>query len=335
MITTDFTDPDRVPEVALDWHRAGRGAVLILVTETWGSAPRRAGAMMAVSAEGGVTGSVAGGCVEGAVVVEALDALAEGRTRHVDYGVSDGDAMAAGLACGGRISLLVAPVGEGGLTATLLEDLVAARAARQAVALIFDEGGGFRLAHPGQRAALDDRFLADRSGIAQDGDTVIICNPAPRLVVVGAVQIAQSLLPMARACGYQPILIDPRGTFAAQARFPGEMIFEDYPDQVMRGPYLPDARTGVVVLAHDPKIDDPALRVALASNAFYIGCLGSTRTHAKRLERLAGAGDLTRLRGPVGLAIGAATPAEIALSILAQMTAKLRGAADLVPDPRT
>lgn len=325
MTATDFTDPDRAPEAALDWHRSGRGAVLIFVTETWGSAPRRVGAMMAVSGDGAMAGSVAGGCVEGAVMTEALEALIQEQVRRIDYGVSDGDAMAAGLACGGRISLLIAPVGDDALGEHLLADLVEARAARRAVALIFD-AQGFRLARPGQDEALDARFRTDRSGIAADEGIAIICNPAPRLIVVGAVQIAQALLPMARACGYQPVLIDPRGAFATEARFPGEVIFEDYPDQVMQGAHLPDARTAVVTLAHDPKIDDPALRVALASPAFYIGCLGSTRTHAKRLERLADAGDPLRLRGPAGLAIGAVTPAEIALSILAQMTAALRGA---------
>ena len=146
-------------------------------------------------------------------------------------------------------------------------------------------------------------------------------------MVVGAVHIAQSLTAMARLCGYTTILIDPRSAFGAEARFPGEVILSDWPDEALAS-LRPDARTAIVTLTHDPKLDDPALAYALRSPAFYVGCLGSKRTHAKRLERLTALGftaaDLTRLHAPVGLDIGARTPAEIALSELAQVTADLR-----------
>lgn len=153
-------------------------------------------------------------------------------------------------------------------------------------------------------------------------------NPPLRMVVIGAVHITQTLVPMAKAAGYQVIVIDPRISFATAQRFPGVELHTDWPDEVMPSMQL-DARTAVVTLTHDPKIDDPALHAALRSPAFYIGCLGSKRTHAGRLERLLAAGfnedDLARIYGPLGLALGARSPAEIALSALAQITARLRG----------
>ncbi len=321
---------DLIPEIALGWHREGRGAVLATVIETWGSAPRQVGAQLAVSGAGEMMGSVSGGCVEAAVVAAAGEALAEGKPRILSFGVADEDAFAVGLACGGQIRVLVEPVAEGavaedGLSAALLADLVAARAARQAVALVTDlESWARRLVPRGAEFA--ERFRSDRSGI-EGADFVAIHNPPLRMLVVGAVHIAQSLVPMARACGYDVVLIDPREAFASVGRFPGENLSHDWPDEAMAAIGL-DARTAVVTLAHDPKLDDPAIRAALGSEAFYLGCLGSTRTHGKRLERLAAAGvaapDLARIHAPVGLGIGARSPAEIAVAIMAQVTARLR-----------
>jgi xanthine dehydrogenase accessory factor len=326
----DRADHDRIPEIALDWHRAGRGAALATVVETWGSAPRQAGSQLAVSGDGAIMGSVSGGCVEGAVVVEAQDAIADGRPRLLTFGVSDETAFEVGLACGGTIRVLVEPVGEGAarLPAALLADLVAARAARAPRAYTVDtETFARRLLAPGDDPGLAARFRADRSGTEPSGAFVAIHNPALRLVVVGAVHIAQALLPMARLAGYDPVLIDPREAFGAAARFPGERVVHDWPDEAMAALGL-DARTAVVTLTHDSKLDDPAIAAALRSDVFYLGCLGSTRTHAKRVERLQAAGFDTaaigRIHAPVGLDIGARTPAEIAVSILAQITQRLR-----------
>uniref|UniRef100_UPI00356A0949 XdhC family protein n=1 Tax=Shimia sp. TaxID=1954381 RepID=UPI00356A0949 len=178
------------PEFALDWHRAGRGAVLATVVETWGSAPRRVGAQMAVSGDGQIEGSVSGGCVEGAVMVEALEALDEGRGRLLEFGVSDGDAFAVGLACGGTIRVLVEPVGAV-MPPAVLEELVAARTARRPVAYLCNaETGGGRLVSEG----FTERFRMDRSGLEADGRFVAIHNPPLRVVVVGAVHIAQALV---------------------------------------------------------------------------------------------------------------------------------------------
>lgn len=321
---------DSIPEIALDWHRQGLGAALATVVETWGSAPRQAGSQLAISGTGEIMGSVSGGCVEGAVVTEALEALQDGKPRLLTFGVSDESAFAVGLACGGTIRILVEPVGdaEPALPASLLADLVAARADRRAVALaVTVEDWSRRLLHPGDDAAADARFRSDRSGMEEDGRFLSIHNPPLRLIVVGAVHIAQALLNIARVCGYDPTLIDPRSAFGSAARFPGETILEDWPDEALAA-LAPDARTAIVTLTHDPKLDDPAIRYAIRSPVFYLGCLGSTKTHAKRVERLTAAGfteqEIARIHAPVGLNIGAKTPAEIAVSVMAQITQALR-----------
>jgi xanthine dehydrogenase accessory factor len=174
----------------------------------------------------------------------------------------------------------------------------------------------------------EERFRTDRSGFYEDGETfVAVHNPPLRLIVVGAVHIAQALVPMAQHLGYDPVVIDPRTAFASEARFPDTALMDAWPDDGVRSLGL-DARTALALLTHDPKLDDPALTEALRSDVFYIGALGSKRTHAARQERMRDAGfsdaDLARIHGPVGLDIGAAGPAEIALSILAEMTQVLR-----------
>jgi len=315
---------DDIPETALRWHREGKGAVLATVVQTWGSAPRRVGSQLAISGAAEIQGSVSGGCVEGAVIVEALEALEEGKARELEFGVSDEDAFAVGLACGGTIRVLVEPVGAV-LPEALLADLVAARAAREPVAYVVDLDRKARSLH---RDGFETRFRMDRSGFEEDSRTfVAIHNPPLRMIVVGAVHIAQALVPMARLAGYDPVVIDPRETFGSAARFPGERVVNDWPDEAVAAEGL-DTRTALVLLTHDPKLDDPALELALRSDCFYIGALGSTRTHAKRVERLGKAGfsadDIARVHGPVGLDIGAAGPSEIAVSILAEVTRVLR-----------
>lgn len=321
---------DLIPEAALAWHRTGKGAALATVVETWGSAPRQAGSQLAISGESDMAGSVSGGCVEGAVVTEALEALQDRKPRLLTFGVNDETAFAAGLACGGTIRMLVEPVGEGAeaLPEALLADLVAARSDRRAVALVTRPEGWTRaLLGAGNDAAVDARLKSDRSGMEEDGRFIAVHNPPLRLIVVGAVHIAQPLLIIARACGYAPSLIDPRGAFGSETRFPGEIILDDWPDEALAA-LQPDARTAIVTLTHDPKLDDPAIHYALRSPAFYLGCLGSKKTHAKRLDRLAEAGftaeEIARIHAPVGLDIGARTPAEIAVSIMAQITEALR-----------
>ncbi len=311
------------PELALEWHRTGRGAALATVVQTWGSAPRRVGAQMVVSGDGQIEGSVSGGCVEGAVLVEAMEAIEKGKGTLLEFGVSDGDAFAVGLACGGTIKVLVEPVGSV-LDEDVLSALVQARENRQPVAYVANsETGGGSLFTEG----FEERFRTDRSGVEEDGRFVAIHNPPLRLVVVGAVHIAQALVPMARIAGFDPVVVDPRSAFGSSERFPGETIIDDWPDEAMQVIGL-DTRTALVLLTHDPKLDDPALHIGLKSKSFYIGALGSTRTHAKRVERLVGAGfaagDIARIHGPIGLDIGAASPSEIAVSILGEILSVLR-----------
>lgn len=316
---------DDIPEVALDWHRAGKGAVLATVVQTWGSAPRPVGSQLAVSGTGEIQGSVSGGCVEGAVIVEALEAVEDGKSRLLTFGVSDDEAFAVGLACGGTIRVLVEPVGQA-VSEEVLADLVDKRAARRPVGYVVNTGTWERKLVG--REDYPERFRGDRSGFEEDEQTfVAVHNPPLRMVVVGAVHIAQALVPMARLAGYDPLIIDPRGAFAQEHRFPGEDIREDYPDEVLPD-YGLDTRTAVVTLSHDPKIDDPAIEAAIASECFYLGSLGSTRTHAKRVDRLKARGysddQIARIHAPVGLDIGSKSPAEIAISVMAQITQALR-----------
>jgi len=300
--------------LALEWHRAGKGAVVATVIETWGSAPRPVG-----------EGSVSGGCVEGAVIVEALDALDDGKARLLEYGVSDDEAFAVGLACGGRIRVLVEPVG-GAMPVDVLEAVVEARNARHPIAYVVDlEGTDRRLAGPQD---FSDRFRLDRSGVEEDGRSfVAIHNPPLRMIIVGGVHIAQHLAPMAAQCGYDVVLVDPRPAFASPDRFPDVQIIDEWPDVALQQAGL-DARTAIVTLTHDAKLDDPAIMVALTSDVFYLGCLGSKRTHGKRVERLQEAGvaadDTVRIHAPVGLDIAGRSPAEIAVSIMAEITQVLR-----------
>lgn len=224
----------------------------------------------------------------------------------------------------------------------ILEQLQADRAAKIPVVLAtFLKSGEQRLLYLYGKKGLKDIDPrigeAARAALLEDKPRTIeteqgplflnVFNPPLRLVLVGAVHIAQALVPMAQFAGYEVAVIDPRSAFGSEQRFPGVWLSNDWPDEAM-ALLKPDLRTAVVTLTHDPKIDDPALQAALKSDAFYIGALGSKKTHAARLERLLAAGfgpdDMARIHGPVGLAIGAKSPAEISISILAQITQALR-----------
>lgn len=298
---------------ALAWLAEGRRAALATVIETWGSAPRAVGAHMVVRDDGRFEGSVSGGCVEGDVIVNAQAALEQARAVRLDYGVSNSEAWAVGLACGGKISVLVQPVGDGHFPAALMERILAERQA------------GRSLRVRTHLAAGRSEAVAPEAGPDTE-DFLNTYAPPLRLAIVGAVHIAQTLAPMAQMLGYAPVVIDPRGAFLA-GRFEGISVSPLWPDEALRD-WRPDERSAIVTLTHDPKLDDPALAAALASPAFYIAALGSRKTHASRLERLRRQGfseaDLARIHGPAGLNIGARTPAEIAASIAAEMTAALR-----------
>ena len=321
-ITTGQLSTAQVTNAALigraaEWHAAGHRLALAFVMQSWGSSPRPAGSVMLVREDMAVEGSVSGGCVEGAVIEAAMTALQDGTGQRLDFGVADETAWEVGLSCGGKIAVLVTPVADQGLPAALLCDMAADIAARRPVHVRFD-------ARTGAIAAATPPVTA-RSGLDDTGSFFdFVETPPRRVMIVGGVHITQFLAPMAQAAGYDVLVIDPRAVFVTADRFPGNTCVTGWPDEVMAD-FVPDSQTAIVTLTHDPKIDDPGLVAALRSPAYYIGCLGSRRTHAARCDRLRDSGfdddDLRRLHGPAGLDISAKTPAEIAVSILAQMIA--------------
>ena len=329
--------PD-VPSLALEWVKAGRQAALVSVISTWGSAPRPLGSQLVVRDDMHFEGSVSGGCIEGDVLTVAMDVIAAGTPKLLDYGVTNDQAWSVGLACGGRIRVFLQPV-DTALEA-ILEDLNQRRLDKRPVVMAtLVEDGQSTLYSPAETLEICGSDLtaeaaaaitADRPRSLVRADQEIflnVFNPPLRLFVIGAVHIAQALVPMAELAGFEVTVIDPRGVFANQARLGAARLVEDWPDDVLQAARL-DRRSAVITLTHDPKLDDAALNVALKSEAFYIGSLGSGKTHAARLARLQELGfdeaALGRIHGPLGLDIGAQTPAEIATSALAQVIATLR-----------
>jgi len=344
-------DLDAVVAQALAWRAAGRAVALATVARTWGSSPRPAGSKLAVNDATEFVGSVSGGCIEGAVIQEALEVMAAGASRMLEVGVSDETAWEVGLACGGKVEVFVeavAPDVGRGIARGVLEELLAARRAKRGVVLATPLDGSAHRVIPvdageprGEVTSGGDSLAAAVARVARRDQAEVIDaaggalmlephTPPLRLIIVGAVHVAQPLAEMAAVSGFAVTIVDPRRAFATEARFPGQALVIGWPDAAV-SELAPDARTAVVTLTHDPKLDDPALIAALGSPAFYIGCLGSKKTHGARRTRLAehgiDAAALDRLHGPVGLPIGARTPAEIAVSILGQIIAALRGAA--------
>ncbi len=320
---------------ALAWLREGKTVALATVVGTWGSSPRQPGSMLVVADDGSFTGSVSGGCVEAAVVDEALQVMADGRPKLLDFGITDDRAWEVGLSCGGELRVFV----EKAPSSDILHSLVTTRPVARVVNL---EDGTQTLVSPQSVDGildLDADFVeAARKALADDCSRklaredhslfVAVFNAPLRVIVVGAVHIAQSLAPLASLAGFEVTVIDPRQSFASNERFPDITVRTDWPDAALAG-LAPDARTAVVTLTHDPKLDDPALVAALNSDAFYVGALGSRKTHGKRLARLKARDisdqQLARIHGPVGLDLGGRKPSEIAVSILAQIVAARYG----------
>ena len=324
--------PDHVLTAACHLIDEGKRVAIATVIETWGSSPRPVGSQLVISDADDLFGSVSGGCVEGAVLLEAQAALKNGQCRLLDYGIANDDVFAAGLSCGGHIQILVEPVGIGqGLEEQMLRDMAALERSAERYVYEVNLDQWSRKLH-NVTTGFDQAALATVSEgkSTLEGSHFYRLQDRPlRLYVVGAVHIAQYLCPMARMVGYDVTLIDNRGLFAQDNRFDGVTIIEEWPSDVLADAGLDD-RCAVVTLTHDPKFDLPSLEVALQSDCFYIGALGSRKTHADRIAKLAGKGyikpQLDRINGPVGLAIGSKSPAEIALSISAQLVAIQRGA---------
>ncbi|MFV9504907.1 MAG: XdhC family protein [Oscillochloridaceae bacterium umkhey_bin13] len=329
------------------WLARGEQVALATVVRTMGSSPRQVGAQLAVSSGGGMVGSVSGGCIEGAVFEECQTALRTQTARLLQFGVADETAWEVGLACGGEIQVLVQPLvhyaqlrtavqaGQPLATATVIagREPLGRQILVEPAGRYHDSFGDVDL--EARVAAVAQTWLgAGTTGLYQDPDqqvTVFIASlvPPPVLYLVGGVHIAVALAPMARLAGFRTVVVDARAAFASPERFDhADELLVAWPDEALAGRL--DARSAVAVLTHDPKLDDPALRVALASPARYVGALGSKTTHQRRLERLRAEGlseaQLARIHGPIGLALGAKTPAEIAVSILAEIVQVWRAA---------
>ena len=337
------------PILALfQWAEAGQRGALAVVVRAYGSAPRPLGSMMAVSESGEFVGSVSGGCVESAVVQEALDVLAEGRPRLKTYGISDEWAWEAGLTCGGNIQVFILPWQPN----QVWRELLSARENKEPVVLgigfagrwqgevglFYRDGralGGLAQRLPADEAMLTSAFWEGQphSGVVlPDGRTSVVFIPffpPQRLIIVGAVHIAISLVRFANELDYETIVIDPRPVFATPERFGhADQLLVAWPQEVI--PELqPDHGTSIAVISHDDKIDIPALKLALESDARYIGALGSRKTMARRAAILREAGftdaDLARIHNPIGLDLGGRTPEEIALAIMAEVVANRYG----------
>ncbi len=352
------------------WLSAGHtGIAVATVLKTFGSAPRKEGAKLAFLpagapavgdlaagdlAAGHLSGSISGGCVESAIIEEADAVIRSGEPKVIHFDTSDDDAWDVGLPCGGSIDVLVEPIDIDtfNFARSLINrnervaqiTVISAGESDMTGKLVVAGSGAWKGDFPPSllNAALKLAADARSSGRIMLTDTVEvfldIVRPVPTLVAVGGVHTAMALSRMARVLGFITVVVDPRKTFSAAERFPDvDFLLTDWPQKAFeRIPLTED--TAIVVLTHDPKLDDPALEAALSSGAFYIGALGSARTQEKRRKRLGGLGfdekALARIHGPVGLEIGSSTPEQIALSILAEVVAVMNGRDGSVPQKR-
>jgi xanthine dehydrogenase accessory factor len=316
------------------WKGEGEAIALATVVRTWGSGPRGPGAKMALTKDARIAGSVSGGCVEAAVVEEGLEVLETGTPKLLRFGIADETAWNVGLTCGGSIEIFVERLDEA-LWRAFSESVENRRPLARAVTIRGAELGSSVLVRDGVPAETEVAAAALRSLeqgkpdviTAEDGAEIFVDVelPPPCLVMVGGVHISIALTAMAKSLGYRTIVIDPRGVFGNEERFPhADELIQEWSDEGLEAVGL-DRSSAVATLTHDPKIDDPALLVALRSPAFFVGALGSRKTQEKRRKRLLDRGlteaELSRLFAPVGLDIGARSPEEIALSVMAQIVA--------------
>lgn len=311
----------RVLRTATEWHTAGEPVVLVTVARTWGSSPRPPGSLMAINARGETVGSVSGGCIEDDLIHRIHEGgvaavCASGTPAVLRYGISADEAHRFGLPCGGTVELVLEPMA----AHSKLRELLQACEQRQSTERVLDLQTGEVKLQPGQRDGvprLDERHLHTFLG------------PQARLILIGAGDLSRYLCEMALSMGFEVIVCDPRSEQQATWALPGVQLSHEMPDDLVLR-LKPDARTAVVALTHDPKLDDLALIDALQSQAFYVGAIGSRRNTEQRRARLRehfGLSDeaLQSLHGPAGLYIGSKTPAEIALSIMAEVVAVKNG----------
>ena len=318
---TEQADDIEVLDTTLAWLQSGQKVALVTVIRTWGSSPRPPGSLLAMNESGQFVGSVSGGCVEESLVGRYRDGELAGPTpTMVDFGVDRQEATRMGLPCGGRLEVLVEHLTEPDSIKQLLERLRNG----ELVARHVDLSSGETHLHPGNGGTAFH---------VSETELIKIFGPAWNLLLIGDGQLARHLASMALHLDYRVIICDPRDDFAHPAPLADVDYSREMPDDVIRG-LSKQARTAIVTLAHDPRQDDLGLSAAMESQAFYIGALGSTRTAGARRKRLASLGysreQIERIQGPAGLPIGSKRPAEIAVSILAQITSIRNGIAQPV-----
>ena len=310
-----MNDVDDILTPTSFWLKEKRRIALATVISTWGSSPRPVGGQMAIDENGEIIGSVSGGCIEGAVISEGIDSIKDGKSRIKDYGISNDMAWEVGLACGGELKVLIQPLN---LEDEIVYSIVDSIKKRKTVKLKIDCSNGDRI--------IDNTINNQISYFDKlNNEFIHIIDPKPRLFIVGAVHIAQYLVDFAKSLNFEISIIDPRGYFASEQRFPDMKIINKWPDEAFKE-IETNENTALIALTHDPKIDDPALQHALNKKFYYIGALGSKKTHENRCQRLKEAGfsddQINSIHGPIGIKLGGKSAPEIALSIIAQLVSE-------------
>ena len=293
------TDWKNIWQTIREWDGEGRKMALATVVKTWGSSPRPVGSHLVIDADGHMEGSVSGGCVDGVVVTAARDCINTKKGELLQFEVATDQAWEVGLSCGGEVHILVEPL---------------INIAEKVSYLLDNDANTIKKLHS-ETKMIDGNFFTHEY------------KPALKMIVVGAVHISQGLVSMAKTLDIDIILVDPRTAYASEERFPDIDFITSWPDEALKKIGI-NASTAIVTLSHDPKLDDPALEIAVRSEAFYIAALGSLKTQKERKKRLKEKGfsenEIARIHGPAGLDIGALEPAEIALSILSELVATRR-----------
>ncbi|MDG1003862.1 MAG: XdhC family protein [Emcibacteraceae bacterium] len=293
------TDWKNIWQTIREWDGEGRKMALATVVKTWGSSPRPVGSHLVIDLDGHMEGSVSGGCVDGVVVTAARDCINTKKGELLQFEVATDQAWEVGLSCGGEVHILVEPL---------------INIAEKVSYLLDNDTNTIKKLHS-ETKIIDGNFFTHEY------------KPALKMIVVGAVHISQGLVSMAKTLDIDVILVDPRTAYASEERFPDIDFITSWPDEALKKIGI-NASTAIVTLSHDPKLDDPALEIAVRSEAFYIAALGSLKTQKERKKRLKEKGfsedEIARIHGPAGLDIGALEPAEIALSILSELVATRR-----------
>lgn len=317
------------------WFEEGKQLAIARVVSTWRSSPRPAGSALVVSEDGDMMGSVSGGCVEKAVVAKALKVIDTREASLESYGVADEDAWEVGLSCGGKLDVFIQPFFAPDAwyemqTAKERKEgkILITRVGPEAITLLTDPKGIENEDLPGDliNQGLELYQSAKNMMIEVEGNRYFLQSlpPKPKMILIGSAHISSELTSLAHLYGFETILIDPRDTFAKKTHFeskPGT-VHINWPQEILPN-YMLDRDTYVVILSHDPKIDDEALKLVLRSDVRYIGALGSRKTHAKRVARLEGYGfaqeEIAKIKAPIGISINSHSASEIALSIIAQV----------------